>query len=105
MATDDPQKCESGVETSFSRRGNLCTLEVRIGKEPAGVAGNQPLAFLFPKRIGGPLTLVSGQQYAPLRADDFLLLTKPNYEAGSRYKAEFGVAPQAAPGKRRNKDR
>ena len=89
--TVDSQKCPTDVETTFTRKDDLCTFEVRIGKKPSSIAGDQPLAFQFPKRIPGKLTLLSGREYAPVVTNNFLLLAKPKYAPESRYKVEFRV--------------
>jgi hypothetical protein len=77
------------VETIFSQQKEIYTFQVRVGKKSLSAAGGQPLAFLFPKRIGGRITVISGQEFAPVITDDFLMLTKPKYEPGSSYKVEF----------------
>jgi zinc protease len=89
--TTDPGKCETGVTILFSQQKDRCSLEVRIAKKTAGVAGDQPVAVLFPKRIRGRIVLTEGQEYSPVVTDDFLLLRKPKYDPESRYKVQFRV--------------
>jgi zinc protease len=87
--TADPGKGPADVETTFSQTKDLCTFDVSVGATTASISRDQPLAYLFPKRLHGKITLLSGQEFAPLITDDFLLVTKPKYDAGSRYKLEF----------------
>jgi zinc protease len=89
--TVDPGKLTSGVETKLTQNGDDYTLEVRIAKKTAGVSKDQPLAMLFPKRIPGKITIVSGQEYQPVITSQFIMLTKPKYAAESSYKVEFSV--------------
>jgi zinc protease len=87
--TVDSGKLTSGVDTKFWQNGDVYTLEVRVGKKTTGVSKDQPLALLFPKRIPGKITVVSGQEYEPVITSHFIMLTKPKYAAESSYKVEF----------------
>ena len=48
--TLDPGKLPSGVKMELTQKDNEYILNVSIGKKPEGVAKDQPLALLFPKR-------------------------------------------------------
>jgi zinc protease len=91
--TVDPGKLTIGVDTKLSQNGDVYTLEVEIAKKTAGVSKDQPLAMLFPKRIPGKITVVSGQEYEPVITSHFIMLTKPKYTADSSYKVEFKAEP------------
>ena len=87
--TVDPGKQPSGVKMDLSQKDNVYILNINIGKKTNGVAKDQPLALLFPKRIAGKIAVVSGQEYEPVITSRFIMLSKPKYAAESSYKVEF----------------
>ena len=89
--TLDPTKCPADVKFSLTTnwRG-LCTVAMTVGNPAPGSTGGAA-CYLFPKRLAGKIEIVSGREFAPIIADDFILLTKPDYTPGKTCSVKFRV--------------
>lgn len=89
--TLDPKKCPADIKFSLKENNGAGTFEMTVGKPAPGSTGNGPACFRFPKRMPGKITIISGQEYEPVIADDFIILTKPDYTAGKASTVRFRV--------------
>jgi zinc protease len=87
----DPRATLSGRRTiSLSEKKGIWTATIHaLADHPTPTSSSTPIGILFPHRLKN-IKLLSGAEYNPLFADNFLLVTAPGpFKAGMDYKITF----------------
>ncbi|MDR2863413.1 MAG: hypothetical protein LBV54_06030 [Puniceicoccales bacterium] len=89
----DAAKTQPFLETSLVSSGNKHTLTVKILDATAAAGNNTPVGVIFSTRLKN-IALLSGEDYKPIVADNFILVLKPQPKKGeTEFTVEFTGEP------------
>jgi hypothetical protein len=86
--TLDPTKMPAGVMMSLVKERGRYILSVAMAETRGSVRPDSPLCLWLPERLDD-IQILAGKEYEPLVTDDFIMVTKPDYEPGRTWKVVF----------------